>query len=429
MAQLYFAKYRRDSRYTHYLFRYPAKFHPPVIRRLIDNYTSPKQTILDPFCGSGTLLVEALIAGRNAVGLDIDPVATFIAKVKSKPIADKKLTADFETLMNSVSRYRRSSADYDRLMFEDFSNRSFSRLANELYVPDIPNIAHWFRKYVAIDLARLRNAILEGPFSPPVRNFFLACFAGIIRNASNADPVPVSGLEVTSHMRDLDADGRRIDPFELFERRVHREIAGMKSLFTEAKSSYVRVLRGHVAHLHRKLSTEKFDVVITSPPYNTAVDYYRRHMLEMYWLGAVHSQEDRLQLAPQYVGRAQVRVGDPSQKAKFESSYVQRLIAHARQISPSQERAIVHYCASMQRALTQISAVLKPRKRAIFVVGNSKWNGRSVRATRLLIELAKPYFEVGDSFSYPARNRYMSYKRRNGADVDREYVVLLDKRQ
>jgi DNA modification methylase len=427
MAQLYFAKYRRDARYTHYLFRFPAKFHPPVIRYLIDQYSAPKDSILDPFCGSGTLLVEALIAGRNAVGVDVDPVATFISRVKSKPIPLELLTTNFETLRSILSKLRRSDSEYERLMFEDFSQSAFTRLANEFSVPHIPNIEHWFRKYVAIDLAKLRKAILTGSFSPAVRDFFLACFAGIIRNSSNADPIPVSGLEVTSHMRKLDKKGRRIDPFQLFERRVLREISGMHALFEEATASSIRVLRGDITALKSKLGDKKFDVAITSPPYNTAVDYYRRHMLEMYWLDAVRSQEDRLELAPHYLGRAQVRQNHPSQRIEFQSAYIQRLIAHARQISPSRERAIIHYCASMQRALAQISSVLKPRRRAIFVVGNSKWNGRNVRATRLVIELAKPHFKVAECFSYPARNRYMSYARRNGADINREYVVVLDK--
>ena len=69
-------------RLTHYLFRFPAKFHPPVAHSLIRSYTSPGQTVFDPFCGSGTLLLAASVEGRNAIGSDVDPVAVFISEVR-----------------------------------------------------------------------------------------------------------------------------------------------------------------------------------------------------------------------------------------------------------------------------------------------------------------------------------------------------------
>jgi hypothetical protein len=82
----------------------------------------------------------------------------------------------------------------------------------------------------------------------------------------------------------------------------------------------------------------------------------------------------------------------------------------------------------MRRALEHIARILKPRGQAVFVVGNSKWNGRRIRATTLLGEIAKDQFEVADTFSYTTRNRYMSYERHNGANVNREYALVLKKR-
>jgi hypothetical protein len=76
---------------------------------------------------------------------------------------------------------------------------------HRLKLPAIPNISHWFRWYVVVDLARLRKAIqtLRAPASH--KAFFMACFGSIIRNMSNADPRPVSGLKVTAHMKPKDA--------------------------------------------------------------------------------------------------------------------------------------------------------------------------------------------------------------------------------
>lgn len=428
MPELRFGRYRSLKRYTHYLFRFPAKFHPPAVRCLIERYSKRGDSLLDPFCGSGTMLVEALLMGRHAVGVDFDPVAAFISRVKSTPIDPELLETGLDTIRIAMTRVRRSANEYDRLMHEDLSPTAIRRWGKVLHIPAIPNIEHWFRVYVMLDLAKLRMILLTCSPAPAVRNFFLGCFASIIRNASNADPVPVSGLEVTSHMLKLDQAGRRIDPFELFVRRAEREILGMKELWEHACDVSSHVLRGDVTTLSRTLRSRTFDVVITSPPYNTAVDYYRRHTLEMYWLGFVNSQEDRLSLAEHYIGRDHVRQMNARLRAEFESPYINRLLMHARKISPKRDSVVRHYCASMKRALDQIACQLRSRGRAVFVVGNSKWNGKRVRATKLLVELAKDNFKVEESASYASRNRYMSYARHNGANVNREYVVVLKKR-
>lgn len=429
MARLFFGRYKRELRLTHYLFRFPAKFHPAAVRCLLDKYSAPGDVVLDPFCGSGTLLVEAIVAGRCGFGVDVDPVAAFISRVKCRPLDPAKLEKAFTSIQDGISEVRRPASEYDRLMHNDFASAAIERYRDRYQIPAIPNISHWFRTYVALDLGRLRLAILQAPIDNPLRDFFLACFAGIIRNSSNADPVPVSGLEVTKHMRELDELGRRIDPFKLFERRVQREIKGMRELWDNAQDVPVQIRRADATSLTKLLPRESVDVVITSPPYNTAVDYYRRHTLEMYWLGLVESADDRIELAPRYLGRAGIRETSPVLRAEFESAYVKRLIRHARQISPARERAITHYAGSMQRCLKHLARILKPSAHAVFVVGNSKWNGRRVRATRLLMELAKDSFTVEEALSYPVVNRYMTYERHNGANVNREHVLVLRRKR
>ena len=71
-------------RLTHYLFRFPAKFHPPVVHSLIREYTTAGQTLLDPFCGSGTLLLAATVEGLHAIGSDVDPIAVFVAELERR---------------------------------------------------------------------------------------------------------------------------------------------------------------------------------------------------------------------------------------------------------------------------------------------------------------------------------------------------------
>lgn len=71
---------------THGFYRYPARFSPQLARSIIKAFTEPGDLVLDPFCGSATTLVEAAALGRRSIGVDISPLATFLARVKTRPI-------------------------------------------------------------------------------------------------------------------------------------------------------------------------------------------------------------------------------------------------------------------------------------------------------------------------------------------------------
>jgi hypothetical protein len=76
---------------THGVYRYPARFSPVFARAAIELFTKPGDTILDPFMGGSTSLVEAVALGRNAVGTDINQLSVFLAKVKTMRLKDDEL--------------------------------------------------------------------------------------------------------------------------------------------------------------------------------------------------------------------------------------------------------------------------------------------------------------------------------------------------
>jgi tRNA G10 N-methylase Trm11 len=413
------------ERNTHYLFRFPAKFHPPVARALLDRYVDgDDKTVWDPFVGSGTLLVEAAVAGRSAIGSDVDPLAIFVSRVKSRPLPAEDVNRAWKRLDARLSRWDRGEAWYVGFdpRTEDIAWRD-----PEERLPAIPNIAHWFRPYVAVDLARIKREIHSIP-DRSVREFFLLILGSIIRASSNADPVPVSGLEVTSHMRRLEAAGRTVDPFRLYSATARRAIADMaqfeRALDTPPKP--IRTFRADATRPQARRLPEGVSAIITSPPYHGAVDYYRRHQLEMFWLDLTASQDDRLRLLDQYIGRPKV-----PQRNRFVRStmpltpWIRSLEQEMRAVDPPRADAFKHYCNSMRRSFRQFAAVLPRGAPAVFVVGHSAWNGEVLSTSNLFAELAAPEFEMDETLWYPVSNRYMSYKRHNGASIDTEYVVVL----
>lgn len=95
LAKAFHSKQRVDG-LTHRFYRYPARFSPEFVRHVIGELSEPGDTILDPFMGGGTTIVEALAAGRRAAGVDINGLSHFVTRVKTTPLSER----DAGELMN-----------------------------------------------------------------------------------------------------------------------------------------------------------------------------------------------------------------------------------------------------------------------------------------------------------------------------------------
>lgn len=416
------------ARLTHYLFRYPAKFHPPVVAELINKFSKKGDVLYDPFCGSGTLQLMASVMDRHAIGTDIDPLACLVAQAKTQ-IYDVEAVKDAaETWLSSLKKYERTESGYDRIKFSDVSENTFNRTikAESLVVPDIPRLFHWFRRYVIIDLARIKLNLKSLEVSDNTRLLLKVVFGSVIRSVSNADPVPVSGLEVTSHMKRKDAEGRVINPYAVLRKHIKSALSALEE-YSSARSKDVSIetFTADALSLSSVINTP-IDAVITSPPYHNAVDYYRRHTLEMYWLDLTLSREDRLSLLPKYIGRDKVAKSNPVFKGRdLPIGLCQAWEERIMERSPSRAQAFRHYILSMRCVMEELSKVLVPGKRAIFVVGQSSWNSQQLPTVELFNEISREYFDVSEYYWYNISNRYMSYSRHNGANIDKEYVIVL----
>lgn len=124
---------------THEFYRYPARFHPQFARAIITAFSNPGDTILDPFMGGGTAVVEALALGRRAIGVDINPIARFVTQVKSTPLAPKQL----ERARRTVDRLQRHPPSLLELDLSESAKAQFR------------NTPWWLQKRIAAILSEI----------------------------------------------------------------------------------------------------------------------------------------------------------------------------------------------------------------------------------------------------------------------------------
>lgn len=251
-----------QSHLTHGLHKYPAKFFPELPRWLIKRYSQENDMILDPFSGSGTTNVEALLLKRHSVGIDVDPFSRFISTVKVTPLAKEELIEAQESLFNAVEAYQPA-------------------LVSESDIPSFPYRDNWFNREIILELAYLKKSIESLDQSKPVKDFFRVCFSSIIRSVSNAD----DNCTRTVIRKVLK---KRVNPSDVLRKFVETVMVKVPKMIEFSQNVPRNITVNFPENMDArniKYDAGVFDLVLTSPPYANAVDYPRTHQLELYWLG------------------------------------------------------------------------------------------------------------------------------------------------
>jgi site-specific DNA-methyltransferase (cytosine-N4-specific) len=236
---------------THGAHPYPAKFIPQIPHELIEAYSKPGDTVLDPMCGSGTTLVEAISMGREALGVDINPISTLISAAKTRPLSDDQLN----TLRSMSAMIERGTRE------------------GSATVPTFTNRDHWFRKDVAAELANILAIVNTLP-DEPTRTLAQCTFSAVLVGVSNQD----SETRWARVDRAVDASETR----RRFLRHLGEDIVRNLELRARARAA-ATVTHGDARSLPFRANT--VDLVVTSPPYANSHDYYLYNKLRMYWLG------------------------------------------------------------------------------------------------------------------------------------------------
>ena len=326
---------------THNLHPYPAKFIPQIPNALIQEMSSPGETVADIFCGSGTTLLEALHLQRRAIGIDASPLAVLISRAKTTPLSD----ADFEELVDHYGECKqllaRAAPPAENMLWKGRPFRS------EGWRPSPEVCQFWFVPHVVEELAELR-VMVERVRSKAAQTLCKVAFSAIIVRVSKQD-------SDTRYVR-REKDVRPADTVRLYLTQLDtatRAVREMADVIKDGHSCHVLA-----ADLLETPETAPFDLVVTSPPYPNAYSYHLYHRTRLIWLGYDPETLKRAEIGShrKYSTRGRNRATPETFRVEFETIF--RWIRHR----------------------------LRDRRHACFVIGDSTIQGERIDNASLLAD-------------------------------------------
>lgn len=396
---------------THGIHAFAARCPPPLVDWAINSYSNRGDVILDPMAGSGTALVEACLLGRRALGADIDPLARLIARVKATPV---------------------NLDGYDKTV-DELAEIMHASNVDDTWRPDLPNWERWFRPDVASDLARLREVIPLAGAEPQIRDLLWVAFSSLIvarTSVANARDLVHSRHHYRKWAVNPDVPGR-------FLRRLHQIRSMMASYADRLHVNGVAEPEVDiVANDARSLALDdaSVDLVFTSPPYCSALDYTRAHMFAVAWMADVLGTTVTAyrQLGRAYVGSERAPLADvrAGQGGLPPSSGIDTVDGIVTALAHTPKRAwIVHrYFRDMALVLAEAQRVVRPGGHLVVVVCPSNIRAVPIPTHRVLVELVSPSLSLVEMRERTIHDhrRVMPYLEASfGPRMRTEYVVVL----
>ena len=387
---------------THGLHKYPAKFFPELPRWLIKRYSQENDWVLDPFAGSGTTNVEALLLRRNSVGIDVDPFSRFISKVKVTPLVEKELKLAQKVLLDAVLDYRPS-------------------LICKSDLPDFPYRDNWFNKEILLELTYLKKQIAALDTNDGVKDFFKVCLSSIIRAVSNAD----DNCTRTVIRKKLNKLVRPSDALNRFVKALHVKVPKMIAFSQNYPSDITTDFPEDMDARNIKYGANYFDLAVTSPPYVNAVDYPRTHQLEMYWLG--FAQDSLTALKKKNVGTESVSASHYKLRHEIGIPEADRVMADIFEADPRRAFIAFKYLDDMRKNLIEVYKVLGEGGRYVIVVGNNRIRGQLFENWKYLMPIAEDIgFEIETYFGSEIIKHFIKVPR--GERINTDWILVLKKR-
>jgi SAM-dependent methyltransferase len=351
-----------NSPFMRSIHPFPARMAPEIAFRHLP--TGKKLTVLDPMSGSGTTVVLARLAGHKAIGVDLDPLAVLLSKGWSMSFdGDELKSCSARVVRRAQKLYQSITASQAYPLHSDPETKKFIR--------------YWFDLKSRKQLAALARCISRVR-NPKLRTLLWCALSRLIITKQNGASLAMD----VSHSRPHKVYVRSpINPLEKFENAV-AAIEQRSPFKDNDKSPEATIHAGDARKL--ALPDNSIDLVITSPPYLTAIDYLRGHRLALVWLG--HTICSLRKLRSNSVGAEN---GILSMRGSSRQDLEDFVARSTRKMQTRDQRIVRRYAYDMVEVISEINRVLKPGGSAVLVLGDCRIRGTFLKNSELAVFVSK----------------------------------------
>jgi 16S rRNA G966 N2-methylase RsmD len=385
-----------------------------VVRTYIETFTQPGDVVLDPFGGSGVTLVEALLLGRRAVHIDLNPLSIFIVKNLIEPVDLSELGDSFQEVRNEYQENEPTTEKQIKRTLKQYPYPHGIPLPKNV---DVDSIEKLFTPKQLASMALLKGLILKRKPSP-VRNVLLLMFSGLLNK-----------INLTYHSSKGRSEGRGdsgvfryyryriapkpadIDVMKYFESRLKKVVAAKKEIAPFIRKETLQdanVRQGSATDLH-DIPDESVDYIYTDPPYGSHIPYLDLSIMWNAWLDLPVTEKDYESEAIEggehnrtkqdYADVLAASISEMARKLKYDR-WMSFVFAHQNPaywhlIIESAEKAGFEYAGSAKQNNGQTS--FKKRQNPFTVLsGQLIINFRKVRNPRTIgrISLGAPVMDI-----------------------------------
>lgn len=452
--------FREDDtkEFTHGLHNYPAMMVCPISRNIIRlvKEIQPVNALLDPFSGSGTVLVEGMLSGIGTVaGNDINPLALLLTKVKTTSIKNEPLNKEADELLTRVKIRRevlKESLDFvDSYVIEtlgldvagkkgwgDEAPKYLQQFCAErgldVTIPDFKNLGYWFRPRVILELSILKSEI-EKIEDKDIRDFIFIAMSESIRFVSNRR----NGEFKMFRMPAAKVQSFNPDVYSEFEKILYRNISKMqdfsKALEEADAHPDVSVFRNNTCTL-QDVPDDTYDLIVTSPPYGdsrTTVAYGEYSRLSLQWINLFDLTEKEI------MGVDRSLMGGKKYRNGFEftlqSDTLRKSLEKIKDVDVERAGDVYGFYDDLDAAIRSVALKTKSGGYQFWVVGNRTVKNELLKTDVIITELAPQYgltpiYTVDRNIPnkvMPSQNSPTNVTGATGSTMTMEHIIVLRK--
>ncbi|MGD0857024.1 MAG: DNA methyltransferase [Dehalococcoidia bacterium] len=441
---------RQSTRYSaHGLHEYRGKFNPQIVRAVGNIIRLPVGAwVLDPFCGSGTTLLECAHVGWNGLGIDLNPLGIAITKAKIKAIHTpvSQLRGAAEALSQSLLGAT-IDTDYER----SWSKREIEKVAGAGWADTLPNVDYlesWFKPPVLAQFAAILQHIDE-KVDQNLTSIFKVILSDVVREASLQEPAdlrirrrknPTPNYPVIPSF--LTTMANKLTNVYTTLEEITPDDFSQRAILADSRLPFRSAMRSSGG-----LDYCEFDCAITSPPYATALPYIDTQRLSLCLLGLLESGEiakvDRSMVGTRELTErnrkdieTKIRETDENGLPQSVLNLCSKMLRLAALPDNGFRRrnmpALIHtYFTDMAQVMGNVQSVLKPGGIFALVIGRNKTvlgnESVIIDTPQLLVDTAlKGGWDIQEIIELDTYQRYDMHQRNS---IRTEQLVLLRKPQ